>query len=78
MIAHKPRFNPAEIDVAAHVDESDYFIVKDGVTYDLRIQADCDRLMTLINAQLIAMRAKWELIKAEADNLLNSVEHGIF
>lgn len=65
-------------DIATQVDEDNYYIVKDGVSYDLRIQADCDQVQALLDAELIALKARWEVIKEEADNLLKSVEAGIF
>lgn len=65
-------------DIATQVDESDYFMVKDGVRYDLRVQADCDQVQAILEMELAAMRYKWEVVKAEADALLKAVENGIF
>lgn len=64
--------------LATQVDEGDYFIEKDGERYDLRKQSDCDQLQAVLDMELGVLKGKWEVIKAEADALLKSVEAGIF
>jgi hypothetical protein len=59
-------------------EESDRFIVKNGVRYDLHNKADWDQVQTIMDKELASLKHHWQVAKTEAEALLWAVKDGVF